>query len=123
MTMATRPKMQSAVKTRISLLPNQSFALSGVEENLQGADTQGKESDAPEIDFALAALYVARIEDEAVHQDERQDADREIEVEDPAPAVVVGDPSTERGAEDGREQNADAEGGHGVAVAFFRESF
>src|SRR5689334_2409782 len=97
------------------------FTLSGVEQELQRADAKGEESDAPEIDLAVSALDVVRIDDEAVHQEERQDADGKIEVEDPAPIVVVGDPSAERGAENGSEQDADAIGGHGVTVALFGE--
>src|SRR5690349_11914001 len=97
------------------------FALSGVEQELQRADAEGEESDAPEVDLAVAALDVVWIEDEAVHQEERQNADGKIEVEDPAASVVVGDPSAERGAENGSEQDADAIGGHGVTVALFGE--
>ena len=45
------------------------FALAGIEQDLQRADAEREKSDAPEIDSALAALDVVRIEDEAVHEE------------------------------------------------------
>ena len=45
----------------------------------------------------------------AWHMHEREEADRDVEVEDPAPAVVVGDVAAERRPDDRREQRGDAE--------------
>ena len=98
------------------------LALARIEYYLQHAKAQGEKADAPQIDasgFVLAD--VLRIAHEGVHHEQREDANRKIEVEDPAPGVVVGDPAAEGGAEDGREDDAEAEGGHGGAVPTGRE--
>jgi hypothetical protein len=49
-----------------------------------------------------------RIVDQARDQNERQNADRNIDEEDPAPGEVVGDPAAQRGADGGREHGDQA---------------
>ena len=68
-------------------------------------------------------LDVVRIADEAVHEHQGENADREVQVKNPAPAVIVGNPSAERGAENRRQQDADTEGRHGMTVTLFGEGF
>jgi len=53
---------------------------------------------------------------------EGQDADGQIDVEDPAPGVAVGDPSAEGGADDGGNDDADAISGHRGAVLSGRKA-
>ena len=97
------------------------LALAGIEQHLQRADAQREKADAPQINPAAGALHVRRIEHKTVHQEERQHAHWQVEVEDPAPAVVVSDPSAQRRPENRRQQNADAERRHGMAVSFLGE--
>ncbi len=98
------------------------LALAGVEQNLQRSQAEGEQADAPEIDAGIAlALEVRRIVDEARHHHQREDADGNVEVEDPAPGVVVGDPAAEGGADDGRDDDAESVGGHRLAVFLLRE--
>ena len=91
--------------------------LAGVEDDLQRAETEGEESDTPEVNAAGAVLAdVGRVMDKRAHHDHRDHADWQVEVEDPAPGVVVGDPSAERRAEDGRQDDTESEGSHRGAV-------
>jgi len=85
---------------------------------LQAANAEREEADAPSVDARGGALDVRRIEDEAAHHEERENAHRKIEVKNPAPGIVVGDPAAKSGAEDGSEQDTQAVDGHGLAVLF-----
>ena len=51
--------------------------------------------------------------DEAVGEIEREDADGNVDEEDPAPVVVVGDPAAEDGADGGRGDDGDGVEGEG----------
>ena len=62
------------------------------------------------------------IKDVTIHQEQRERTNGQVEVEDPAPAVVVGDPTAECWAEDWGEKNTDAEGRHGMTVTLLRKS-
>src|ERR1700751_774460 len=53
------------------------------------------------------------------HEKQRKNADREIEVEDPAPGVVIGNPYAKGWAQNRRQQNSYAEGRHGVSMTLF----
>src|ERR1035437_2445040 len=63
------------------------------------------------------------IEYKLVHEEQGKSAYGQVEIKDPAPAVIVGDPSTQCGPENRRQKNADAEGRHGMPVPFLGESF
>ena len=58
------------------------------------------------------APEVRRIEDVQLRHDQRDDADREVDVEHPAPAVVLGDPPAEHRAKDWRDNNAESPEAH-----------
>ena len=80
------------------------FALTFVENNLQSAQAQSHKSQAHIVDVSfaqLAALEVGRILNEPRGEQDRQNADGDIDEEDPAPGEVVGDPSAEGGADRG----------------------
>ena len=64
---------------------------------------------------------VGRVFDEAIGEIEREDADRDVEEEDPAPGVVVDDPAADGGAEDGGRDDGDAVHGEGHAAFLRRE--
>ena len=66
-------------------------------------------------------LEIRRIDDDDPAEKEGEQADGEIEIEDPAPAVVIRDEAAERRPDDGGEQRGDAEDGHGRALFFLRE--
>ena len=96
--------------------------LAFVEHDLEGADGDDEQAEAPVVDaFAALADFgeVGRVFDEAVGEIERDDADGDVEEEDPAPGVVVDDPAADGGAEDGRDDDGDSVDGEGHA-AFLR---
>ena len=80
-------------------------------------------ADAPVVDLLHFALQVRRIEDEQLGHDDRRDADRDIDVEHPAPAVAVGQPAAEHRSEDRRGHDAEPPEAHGLAALVRREGF
>ena len=75
------------------------------EAEAEGVERRG--AAARRLDALL--LEVVRVVDDGVAEDEREEADGDVEVEDPAPAIVVGDIAAEGGADDGGEEGGDAE--------------
>ena len=94
-----------------------------VEDVLQRADADHQHADAPVVDPLRLAAQVRRIEDEQLRHDDRRNADREVDVEDPAPAVAVGQPSADDGAENRRDDDAEAPEAHGLAALVRLEGF
>jgi len=95
-----------------------------VEHDLEGSDGDDEEAESPVIDafFALANFgEVGRVFNEAVGEDERDDSDRDVEEEDPAPGIVVDDPAADSGAEDGCGNDSDSVHGEGHAAFLRRE--
>ena len=93
------------------------LALSGVEKNLERAEAEGEQADADEVYAGVAlAPDVGGIVDEARHHHEREDAHGNVEVENPAPGVIVGDPAAEGRADDGCDDDSEGIGGHRLAV-------
>ena len=93
------------------------FAL--VEHDLQAAHGDGEEAQAHVIHVAqlgAVGLDPRRIFDQAGDQNEGQNADGNVDEEDPAPGEVVGDPAAERGADGGREHGDQAVEGEGLAA-------
>ena len=72
---------------------------------------------------AFALADVGRVFDEARNHEDGEDADRDVDVEGPAPGYVIGEPAAERGAEDGRDDDAEGEDRHGDAAFLRRENF
>ncbi len=100
------------------------LALAGVEHHLQEAEAERQKSDAPQVDSAeLGFAKVRWVDDEVADHQQRENPHRQIDVEDPAPGVVVGDPAAQRRPQDGRDDNAQAECRHRRAMLFGRESF
>ena len=97
--------------------------LSLVEHDLQRADADDEHADAPVVDLLRFAPQVRRIEDEQLRHDDRRDADRQVDVEHPAPAVAVGQPAAEHRAEDRRDDDAEAPEAHRLAALVGRERF
>src|ERR1700690_4651658 len=74
------------------------FALTFVENYLQGSEAERDETEAGVVNAGFAqlpAFEVWRILNEPRRQQERKDADGDINEENPAPREVVGDPTAE----------------------------
>src|ERR1700733_13720993 len=77
-------------------------ALAFIEHDLHGAQAQGEQAQADVVNAEAGAfllLHVGRIADQHVGQNQRNDADGNIDEENPAPIEIVGDPSAERGTD------------------------
>ncbi len=93
-----------------------------VEDDLEaaGPDDEGSEADAVE-GGDLGVLDVGGVMNELVDHEQREDADRDVDVEGVAPGVGVGEPAAEGGAEDGGDDDTEGEDGHGGAAFGGRE--
>src|ERR1700719_1213679 len=73
--------------------------LSFVEDDLQRTYAQGQERKSDEVEareLLPQARYVRRIVDQLIDQYECQNANRNVDIENPAPGVVVGNPAAQR---------------------------
>src|SRR5262249_32841394 len=70
------------------------FELAAVEHQLQGANPQAQGQEPEEIEWF--AMQVAGLADKDQNAQRTDDADRQVDVEDPAPAVVISQPTAER---------------------------
>ena len=61
-------------------------------------------------------MHVGRIGDEHGDHDQAGDAHRQVDVEDPAPGISVGDPSAHGGAENGSGHDPQSKERHGLAT-------
>ena len=96
-----------------------------IEHDLQCAYAQNQQRNADVIDARgdpRLDLGPWRVVDDAVHQEQRQDAHGKIDEEDPPPGVVVGDPAAECGADGGRDDDRDCVERKGEATLFGREA-
>ena len=112
----------SAVQ-RTHCAPNQStsWPLSRIPAGSQG-DAQQTETDrvhAPRF----GVPDIRRIEDEARKHKDGEHADGDVDVEGPAPRVLIGEPTAEGGAEHRRDDHAEAEHRHGQAAFLRRKTF
>src|SRR5258706_4759784 len=76
------------------------ITLSFIEDHLQRSEAERDQTEPDVVDLRFAqltALEVWRILNEPRRQKERKNADGDINEENPAPAKVVGDPTSERG--------------------------
>src|SRR6185437_9200181 len=97
--------------------------LAFVKDNLERGNADGKQTDAPIINPCCWTSNVWRIEDVPRDENQSNDADRQIDKEDPAPGIVRGQPSAEHGCDDGRNDDAYAPKGHGVSALLARKGF
>ena len=98
--------------------------LAFIEQHLQCADKDHQQAQSPVVDaFALLAAgrEVRWVFDEALGEEEREDADGDVQEEEPAPACAVDDPAADGGAEDGREDDGHSINGEGHGAFFGRE--
>ena len=95
-----------------------------VEHDLHASHGEGEEAEADVVEAAevgAIGLDPGRVVDEAGDEDEGEEADGDVDVEDPAPGVVVGDPAAEGGADGGGEDGDEAVEGKGLTALFLFE--
>ena len=96
-----------------------------VEQDLKGADAQSQQRDADVVDAdAGARRRAARYGGSSTMRNTRNSVSTptgKIDVEDPAPGVIVGDPAAERGADGRRHDRGDAVQRKGQAALLRRE--
>src|SRR5262249_59975023 len=71
------------------------LALTPIEQELKRAESHYHQEQSGKIE-ARRLLGVGRVEQENARGDEAYGAERQVDVEDPAPRPVVGDPSPQR---------------------------
>ena len=89
-------------------------------------DHQQRQADRVEAERLLAQLRalrdeIVRIAKQDVAGSKGQEADRDVDQEDPAPGILVGDPAAEGRADDRRHQGRQAEQRHRHALLFARK--
>ncbi len=94
-----------------------------VEDELERTEADGQKGEAEVVEVKAALfgdgdLFIdpGWIFDEARGEEEREQSDGDVDEEDPAPVVVVGDPATERGADGGRGDEGEAVERNGLAA-------
>ena len=117
-TSRTSATTEMAAKTTIRSELEPVLAFPFIQQELERTEPDGKEQEPPVIDFHLLPLHVRRVLDHDDVHDDREDADGNIDIEDPSPGPVVRDPASEERARDRTEHGAEAEDGHGRAVFF-----
>ena len=85
-----------------------------VEPDLQRGDADGQQADAPVVDPGRPPRDIGRVEHVRAQHGVGGDAERDVDVEHPAPGVVVGQPAAQHRPEHRRDDDADAEEGHGL---------
>src|SRR5260370_23603630 len=90
--------------------------LAAVEQHLQGADRNGERAKAEKIE-ALAPGMTGLMNEKKDTQ-AANDADRQINVEHPAPVVIIGQPAAERGARDRPDHGSGTPYRHRLAMPF-----
>ncbi len=100
-------------------------ALAFVEDDLQRsqAERDKAEADVVDLGFAqLAAVEIWRILNQPRGEQDRKNADRNVDEENPAPGEIVGDPSAERRTDGRRRDHGDAIDGECHAALGGRKS-
>ena len=96
------------------------LALAPVQDELQTAEAGDHQSEAPPVD-PPGFSQIRRVEQERAGHEEAEHADRQVDVEDPAPRPLVGQVAADGGPEDRAEDEADAPHRHGEPALMERE--
>ena len=89
-----------------------------VEHDLEPTDRDAQGPEAEPIE--LRAGFARRFRQKDHDADQIDNADRQVDIEDIAPAVIFSEPAAEHRAENGPDHHPDAEQRHGEALAFTR---
>ena len=93
--------------------------LAAVEHHLQRRHAEAQHGEAEEVEGAIAIAL--GLLDRSADADERQHADRKIDVEHPAPIEIVGEIAAERRSQDRPHHDADAPERHRRPALLARE--
>ena len=91
--------------------------LAAIEEHLEGAEAETEKGEAQDVERHLPGL---RLGHEGHHAQEGQNAHRQVDVEDPAPAVEFRQIAAQGRAQDRANHDAHAPDRHGLAMLFVR---
>ena len=94
------------------------FLLTAIEHHLQRADRETERAEAEPIE--LLARVARRLRQKGNHSQQGNDADRQIDIEDPPPTVIFRQPAAENRAENRPDHDAHAEERHGETLALAR---
>src|SRR5207248_3975779 len=104
------------------------FLLTFIENDLEGSDAEGNQGEAGVIDVRfcvtdalLLPLQIWRIFDQPMSEKQRQNADRDVDEEDPVPAIVIGNPASYSGANGWRDHDRHAINGEAEPTLGGRE--
>src|SRR5215467_1855434 len=101
------------------------FAFAFVQNDLHAAEAQADQPDSDVVDAESlgepGALHVRRVAYQQRGQQQRENADRNVDVKNPAPGKIVGDPAAEPGADGRRDDHRNAIHGEGHAALFERK--
>jgi hypothetical protein len=89
-----------------------------VEHQLHSADADAQRQKAENVE--ILAMHVPAVADERQDADHAEQPDRQVDVENPAPAEILGQITAQQRPADRPHDRADAVDRHRVAVAFRR---
>ena len=93
--------------------------LAAIQHQLEGADGQAQIREPHDIEAHLAGFGFA---DAQPDTGERQQTERQVDIEHPAPAVPLSEPAAQRGSQDRPDHHAHAPDRHGLAMLLHRVS-
>ena len=94
------------VSVRMVREANQSSSIALFQHILHGTQADGKQNDAQKVNGG-GLHAIAGVGEKGEDDEPGNDADGQVDEEDPGPRVVVGDPAAERGADGGRDDDAE----------------
>ena len=95
-----------------------------VEDDLQAAQPDGQQAEADAVELArMRVLDIRRVLHVARDHEDGEDADRNVDVERPAPRISIGEPAAQRGPQHGRDHYAEREHRHRHAALLRRKTF
>src|SRR6266481_2313765 len=97
--------------------------LAFIQKDLERANAQRQQADAPVIHARRSLAKIRRIKDKEHGHDHRADADGNIDVEQPAPAIAISNPAAEHRSDHGCDDNSQRPKRHGFASLLRGKSF
>ena len=92
--------------------------LAAIEQNLHGADGQTQGAEAEQVQ--LCTGIPVGVGQESANAEEGKGSDRQVDVEHPAPGVILGQPAAEHRAQNGADHDRDAKQRHRGSPALRR---